>query len=39
MTIAACTASVLDPEDPADVAVLDRLRADPVIEFIDHCDK
>ena len=39
MTIAACTALVLDVEDPADKAVLDRLRDDPVIEFIDHCDK
>ena len=39
MTIATCTASVLDAEDPADKEVLDRLRADPVIEFIDHCDK
>ena len=39
MTIAACTAVVLDPEDAADRAVLDRLRADPVIEFIDHSDK
>jgi molybdopterin/thiamine biosynthesis adenylyltransferase len=38
MTIAACTALVLDAEDPADKAVLDRLRADPVIEFIDQCD-
>jgi molybdopterin/thiamine biosynthesis adenylyltransferase len=39
MTIAACTAVVLDPEEAADRAVLDRLRADPVIEFIDHSDK
>ena len=38
MTIAACTALVLDAEDPADKAVLDQLRADPVIEFIDHSD-
>jgi molybdopterin/thiamine biosynthesis adenylyltransferase len=38
MTIAACTALVLDPEDPADKAVLDRLRADPVVEFIDRRD-
>jgi molybdopterin/thiamine biosynthesis adenylyltransferase len=29
---------VLDAEDPADKSVLDRLRADPLIEFIDHCD-
>jgi molybdopterin/thiamine biosynthesis adenylyltransferase len=39
MTIAACTALVPDVENPADKAVLDQLRADPVIEFIDHCDK
>ncbi len=39
MTIAACTASVLDTEDPADKAVLERLRADPAIEFVDHSDK
>ena len=38
MTIAARTALVLDPADPADKAVLERLRADPVIEFIDHGD-
>ena len=34
--IAACKALVLDPEDAADKAVLDRLRADPVVEFVDH---
>jgi molybdopterin/thiamine biosynthesis adenylyltransferase len=39
MTIVACTAVVLDAEDPADNAVLDRLRAVPGIEFIDHRDK
>jgi molybdopterin/thiamine biosynthesis adenylyltransferase len=38
MTIAACTALVLDAADPADKTVLDRLRADPAIEFIDHSD-
>jgi molybdopterin/thiamine biosynthesis adenylyltransferase len=38
MTIAACTALVLDAADTADKAVLDRLRADPAIEFIDHSD-
>ena len=38
MTIAACTASVLDSEDAADKAVLDQLRADPVIEFVDQRD-
>src|ERR1700739_1614654 len=38
MIIAACTALVLDAAEPADKAVLDRLRADPVIEFIDHSD-
>ena len=35
-TIAAFTASVLDAEDAADNAVLKQLRADPVIDFIDH---
>lgn len=34
--IAACKALVLDPGDAADKAVLDRLRADPVVEFVDH---
>ena len=38
MIIAACTALVLDAAEPADKAVLDRLRADPVIELIDHSD-
>src|SRR5271156_5405724 len=38
VTIAACTASVLDSEDAADKRVLDQLRADPVIEFVDHRD-
>ena len=38
MTIAACTASVLDSEDAADKTMLDQLRADPVIEFVDHRD-
>jgi molybdopterin/thiamine biosynthesis adenylyltransferase len=38
VTIAACTALVLDSEDAADRATLDRLRADPVIEFVDHRD-
>lgn len=38
MTIAACTALVLDAADPADKAVLDRLRAEPAIEFIDHSE-
>jgi molybdopterin/thiamine biosynthesis adenylyltransferase len=36
MTITSCTAQVLDAADPADNAVLEQLRADPVIEFIDH---
>jgi molybdopterin/thiamine biosynthesis adenylyltransferase len=36
--IAARTALVLDPAEAADKAVLERLRADPVIEFIDHSD-
>src|SRR5271156_5639486 len=38
MTLAAGTALVLDAADPADKAVLERLRADPAIEFIDHSD-
>ena len=38
MTIAACTALVLDAEDPEDNALLDQLRADPAVEFIDHRD-
>jgi molybdopterin/thiamine biosynthesis adenylyltransferase len=39
MTIAACMALVLDAADPADKAVLDRLRGDPLIEVIDHRDE
>jgi molybdopterin/thiamine biosynthesis adenylyltransferase len=38
VTIAACTALVLDSEDAADKMMLDQLRADPVIEFVDHRD-
>jgi molybdopterin/thiamine biosynthesis adenylyltransferase len=38
VTIAACTASVLDSENAADNAILDQLRDDPVIEFVDHRD-
>jgi molybdopterin/thiamine biosynthesis adenylyltransferase len=36
MTIASCTAQVLDAADPTDNAVLEQLRADPAIEFVDH---
>ncbi len=36
MTITSCTAQVLDAADLSDNAVLEQLRADPVIEFIDH---
>ena len=36
MTITSYNAQVLDPADPTDNAVLEQLRADPVIEFIDH---
>jgi molybdopterin/thiamine biosynthesis adenylyltransferase len=36
MTIISCTARVLDAGDPTDNAVLEQLRADPAIEFIDH---
>lgn len=32
----ASTAQILDPDDPADRSVLDRLRADPTVDFIDH---
>ena len=32
----ASTAQILDPVDPADRSVLDRLRADPTVDFIDH---
>jgi molybdopterin/thiamine biosynthesis adenylyltransferase len=38
MTIAACTALVLDAADHTNKTMLDRLRADPAIEFIDHGD-
>ncbi len=38
-TISCCTAQVLDAADPTDNAVLEQLRADPVIEFIDHRDE
>lgn len=38
MPIAACSALVLDPAHHTDKAMLDRLRADPAIEFIDHSD-
>ena len=36
MTIASCTAEVLDAADPTENAVLEQLRTDPAIEFIDH---
>jgi molybdopterin/thiamine biosynthesis adenylyltransferase len=36
VTIASCTALILNAADPADQATLERLRADPVIEIIDH---
>lgn len=35
-TIAASTALVLDAEDAADNAMLEQLRANPAIEFVDH---
>jgi molybdopterin/thiamine biosynthesis adenylyltransferase len=38
MTIGSRTALVLDAADPADKVVLEQLRADPVIEFIDDSD-
>jgi molybdopterin/thiamine biosynthesis adenylyltransferase len=39
MAIASYTAQVLDTADPADNAVLQRLRADPAIEVVDHHDE
>ncbi len=36
MRITSVTARVLDAADPAGNAVLERLRADPLIEFVDH---
>ncbi len=39
MTITSYTAQVLDAADPADNAVLEQLRADSVIEFIDHSEE
>jgi molybdopterin/thiamine biosynthesis adenylyltransferase len=36
MTITSCTAQVLDAADAEDNAVLEQLRADPGIEFVDH---
>jgi molybdopterin/thiamine biosynthesis adenylyltransferase len=38
-TITACTAQILDAADPADNAVLEQLRADPAVEFIDRCEE
>ncbi|MGB9227127.1 Rv1355c family protein [Mycobacterium sp.] len=35
MTITSCSAQVLDAADPTDSAILEQLRADPVIELID----
>lgn len=35
----AYSARILDPDDPADSAILQQLRADPTIDFIDHRDK
>lgn len=37
-TIADCAALILDAGDPADKSVLDQLRADPVVEFIDRSE-
>src|ERR1700728_2441520 len=38
VTIAGCKALVLESEDAADKTVLDQLRAEAVIEFVDHRD-
>jgi molybdopterin/thiamine biosynthesis adenylyltransferase len=35
----ACNATVLDSHEPADRVLLQRLRADPGIEFIDHSER
>ncbi|MDT5051795.1 MAG: hypothetical protein QOF66_161 [Mycobacterium sp.] len=35
---AAYRAQILDPDDPADRAVLEQLRADPNVDFLDHGD-
>src|SRR3954471_810961 len=35
---ATSSAQILDPDDPADSAVLERLRADPNVDFLDHRD-
>jgi molybdopterin/thiamine biosynthesis adenylyltransferase len=32
------SAQILDPDDPADNAVLEQLRADPDVDFLDHGD-
>jgi molybdopterin/thiamine biosynthesis adenylyltransferase len=37
-TIAECAALILDAGDPADKTVLDQLRADPLVEFIDSSE-
>jgi len=39
MTLRSGAAAVLDAADPADHAVLERLRADPAIEFIDESER
>src|ERR1700733_5179330 len=39
MTITSVIARILDAADPADNAVLERLRADPLVEFVDHSDE
>jgi molybdopterin/thiamine biosynthesis adenylyltransferase len=39
VTIASYTAQVLDAADAEDNAVLEQLRADPAIEFVDHHDE
>lgn len=39
VTISAFAAQLLNPADPADQAVLDRLRADPLVAVIDRSDQ
>lgn len=38
-TVAARRALVLDAAEPADNSILERLRANPAIEFVDHRDE
>lgn len=37
-TVTAHSAQILDPEEPGDRLVLDRLRTDPTVEVVDRLD-